>query len=63
MKTVNDFIKELQKLPKELRAKPVVISAPNGLQFEPHCKRLIDIKKNQTIFDAYSNTEKMIITY
>lgn len=35
MKTVNDFILELQALKPSLRDKPVVVNAPNGLQFEP----------------------------
>ncbi|MFO7968821.1 MAG: hypothetical protein R6U15_01770 [Candidatus Izemoplasmatales bacterium] len=63
MITVNDFIKELQALPKELRKKPVVISAPNGINFDPKCKRLIDLQKGQTIFDSYDKCEKMIITF
>jgi len=63
MKTVNDLIAELKNLPKELRNKPVVIAAPNGLEFEPVCKRVVDLDKGQTIFDDYCHTEKMAITY
>lgn len=38
MKTINDFIAELQNLKPELRELPVYTIAPNGLKFEPTVK-------------------------
>ena len=57
MKTINDFIKELQNLRPELKELPVVIVAPNGLEFEPKIKILMG--EYDTIMDI---PKKMIIT-
>lgn len=38
MLTVNNFIKELQNLSEETKKLPLVITSPNGLQFEPKIK-------------------------
>ena len=57
-KTINDFIEELQSLKPSLRELPLVIIAPNGMEFEPEVKRLGE--KGQTIFDTAT---KMVITY
>ena len=38
MKTINDFIKELNSLSEENKKKGVIIFAPNGLAFKPVIK-------------------------
>ena len=38
MKTVNDFIKELQALKPSVRELPVTVIARNGLEFEAKAK-------------------------
>jgi len=58
MKTVNELIKELQKLKPSLRELPILIVAPNGLTFEPKVKVLI--RDKQTMFDE---PKEMVITY
>ncbi len=58
MKTVNELIKELQKLKPSLRELPILIVAPNGLTFEPKVKVLI--RDKQTMFDEL---KEMVITY
>jgi hypothetical protein len=59
--TIDDFIKELQRLKPELRAKNVVITAPNGLQFAPKVKQqLID---QYNVFGGPENVKDMVITY
>lgn len=57
-KTINDLIKELERLNPSLRELPVVIVAPNGLTFEPKVKVLI--QENETMFDE---PKQMVITY
>lgn len=59
--TVNGFIKHLQGLNPELRAKKIVITAPNGLQFEPVIKQQLIDKYN--VFGGVENVECMVITY
>ena len=59
--TVDDFIKDLQRLNPELRAKNIVITAPNGLQFAPKVKQqLID---QYNVFGGPENVKNMVITY
>lgn len=58
MKTINDLIEELQSLEPSLKKLPVVVIAPNGMEFEPVAK--IHLDKNQTIFDKH---KKMVITF
>lgn len=59
--TVDDFIKELQSLKADLRDKDIVITAPNGLQFEPKVKQqLID---QYNVFGGVDNVKNMVITY
>ena len=58
MKTVNDFIKELQAMRPDLRELPVVIRAENGLLLEPWAK--IQLEKYGTMLDEPS---KIIIVY
>lgn len=59
--TVNEFIKELKRLRAELREKEIVISAPNGLQFEPKVKQ--QLKDPYNVFGGIENVKNMIITY
>jgi len=59
--TVDEFIKELNQLKPALRAKDIVITAPNGLQFEPKVKQqLID---QYNVFGGIDNIKNMVITY
>jgi len=57
--TINDLIKDLQKLKPSLRELPVKIQAENGLLFEPKAKVLLG--KNETLFT--DEPKQMIITY
>jgi hypothetical protein len=57
MKTVNDLIVELQSLSSELRQKPVVIIAENGLEMTPKPKLGLEEP-----FD-FENIKNIVITY
>ena len=59
--TVDEFIIVLQNLNPALRAKEIVITAPNGLQFEPKVKQQLIEPYN--IFDGIENVKSMVITY
>jgi hypothetical protein len=59
--TVNEFIKELQRLQPALREKDIVITAPNGLQFEPKIKQ--QLTDYHHIFIGIENIKNMIITF
>lgn len=59
--TVNEFIKHLQALQPKLRDKNIVITAPNGLQFEPKVKQ--QLKDPYNVFGGIENVEHMVITY
>ena len=54
--TINDFIKDLQKLKPELRQLEVFVKTENGNLVKPKAKVLLD--KYRTIFDK---PERMII--
>jgi len=56
--TIDDLIRDLQKLHPSLRKLPVKIQAENGLLFEPKAKILLE--KYQTLQDE---PKQMIITY
>lgn len=58
MKTLNDFIKELQQLKPKFKKLPVVIISENGLKLEPKAKVLMHEK--ETPFDE---SKEIIITY
>lgn len=58
MKTLNDLIKELQEIKPSLRKLPIVIVAPNGIEFDPKIK--IQTRKGQILFDE---PDKLIITW
>ncbi len=59
-KTINHFIKELQAISEDKRNLPLVITAPNGLQFYPEIKMQF---KESTMFTEHAEVEKMVITY
>jgi hypothetical protein len=59
--TVDEFIKVLQNLNPALRAKDIVITAPNGLQFEPKIKQQLIEPYN--VFGGIDNVKNMVITY
>lgn len=56
-KTVNDFIKELQKLKPSLREKPIVVNAPNGLQLPAEIKIGLQSPAD------WENVKNIVITY
>ena len=60
--TVNEFIKELQKLPDWKKEKEIVTIAPNGLEFEPKLRnKLIDYYDRLNVGE--SNFESTVIYY
>ena len=59
MKTINDFIKELQSISEEKRKLPLVIDCPNGLEVFPKIKM-----RYTEPFDILSKPpDKMVITW
>lgn len=56
--TINNFIKELQKISPDKRELPLVIVAPNGLEVYPSIKM-----KMKDPMIIVSGVEKMVITY
>ena len=60
MKTINDFIKELQKISSDKRKLPLVIECPNGLQVYPSIKMIF---KEVTMLTKEAKVEKMIIDW
>ena len=60
MKTINDFIKELQKISSDKRKLPLVIECPNGLQVYPSIKMIF---KEGTMLTKEAKVEKMIIDW
>ena len=60
--TVNEFIKELQRLPDWRKEKEIVTLAPNGIEFEPKLKvKLID--KYDVLNHGENNIESTVIFY
>jgi hypothetical protein len=59
MTTIDDFIKELQSISEDKRKLPLVIDAPNGLEFNPVIKMRWDgpMEMLRTI------PNRMVITY
>jgi hypothetical protein len=55
--TTNDFIKQLQNISEDKRELPLVITAPNGLEFEPKIKMGTDTGM------IFGNVIKMYLTY
>jgi hypothetical protein len=59
MKTIDDFIKELQMISPDKRKLPLVIDCPNGLQVSPEIKMRYDDR-----FKILgSPPDKMVITW
>lgn len=59
MKTINDFIKELQQISEEKRKLPLVVQCPNGEFTSPSIKMAWD-----NYLDAMEKSpDKMIITW
>lgn len=59
MKTIDDFIKELQRISEDKRQLPLVILAPNGELLSPSIKMMWD---NQMDF-LKKEPDKMIISW
>lgn len=59
MKTINDFIKELQAISPNKRDLPLVIDCPNGLEVYPSIKMRL---KKDGVF-LIDEVEKMVITW
>lgn len=57
-KSINDFIKDLQKINPELRKKPLVIRCPNDLLVYPNIKMIF--KDNDFL---NGKVEQMVITW
>jgi hypothetical protein len=57
MKTIDQFIKELQAISEDKRKLPLIIACPNGLLVSPKIKMVM---KDDLPFNE---VEKMIITY
>jgi hypothetical protein len=60
MKTINDFIKQLQAVSSDKRELPLVITAPNGTQCYPEIKMQV---MEGTMFTEGVKVEKMVITW
>jgi hypothetical protein len=59
--TINHFIKDLQKLNKTYRNKPIVVRTENGLLAKPQIKQLLDDPMN--FMQGWEHIEAAIITY
>ena len=60
MKTVNDFIKELERISPDKRELPLIIVCPNGLEVSPVIKMKFENYGSPMLGDKL---ESMIITY
>ena len=60
MKTINDFIKELQAISPDKRELPLVIDCPNGLETYPSIKMRWDDQINML---SGKPVDKMVITW
>lgn len=59
MKTIDDFIKELQRISEEKRKLPLVIQCPNGELTSPSIKMVWDNESQVLVHGP----DKMIITW
>jgi hypothetical protein len=59
MKTIDDFIKELQRISEEKRKLPLVIQCPNGELTSPSIKMVWDDESQVLVHGP----DKMIITW
>jgi hypothetical protein len=60
MKTINDFIKELQQVSEDKRELPLIIYCPNGLEVEPTIKMKFENHGSSILGDKL---EVMVITW
>ena len=59
-KTINDFIKELERISEDKKKLPLVIDCPNGLEVYPSIKMRF---KDGIMFTKNSEVEKMVISW
>lgn len=59
MKTIDDFIKELQRISEDKRKLPLVIQCPNGELTSPSIKMMWD----EPLMMFEKEPDKMIITW
>jgi hypothetical protein len=59
MKTIDDFIKELQRISEDKRKLPLVVQCPNGLLTSPSIKMMWD----GDIETLQHGPDKMIISW
>lgn len=60
MKTINDFIKELESISTDKRELPLIIQCPNGLEVYPSIKMKFENYGSPLLGDKL---EAMIITW
>lgn len=60
MKTINDFIKELESISEDKKKLPLIIQCPNGLEVEPQIKMKFENYGNPLLGDKL---EAMVITW
>jgi hypothetical protein len=60
MKTINDFIKELQQVSEDKKELPLIIYCPNGLEVEPTIKMKFENHGSSILGDKL---EAMVITW
>ena len=60
MKTINDFIKELECISKDKRELPLKIICPNGLEVEPTIKMKFENYGSPLLGDKL---ESMLVTW
>lgn len=57
--TINDFIKALERISPDKRELPLVIDAPNGLEFKP----VIKMRWDDPMQMLQKAPDKMVITW
>lgn len=60
MKTINDFIQELQQVSEDKRKLPLIINCPNGLEVEPTIKMKFENHGSPMLGDKL---ESMVISW
>lgn len=60
MKTINDFIKELQRISPDKRELPLIIFAPNGTEVSPSIKMRF---KDDNFLAKDAKVVQMVITW
>lgn len=59
--SVNELIRQLERIQPKLREKDIVIRAENGMLFAPEIKQLLIDEKN--VFGGIDNVKAMILTH